>query len=149
MTLTYIPSVEEVDGVVNVTKQYLSSTFDFLFPSMTVFETNKIADRLMLNAPYEIEYRSTIRVRLEVGSALPSLDELNSELQTAFTLSKGAYLTLLMGELDQDNLFSKCLGHIATTAAADVCEANAYARFSFFFALFQETTTDVVFAFLS
>jgi hypothetical protein len=103
VSLTAIPSTTEVDGVVNVTQQFLSSLFQTLYPTMAGFETVKVSDKLQLNAPYEIVYNST--VVFQAGSTLPSLEELNSQLQTAFTgETKTEYLSLL-ANLGPDNIF--------------------------------------------
>jgi hypothetical protein len=103
VALTYIPSTEEVDGAVNATQQFLSALFQGLYPNMVGFETAKVSDRLMLNAPYEIVYNSTID--FQPGTTVPSVDELNAQLQTAFTGSdKASYLSLL-AELGPNNIF--------------------------------------------
>lgn len=137
---TDIPTSEEIHAAVNATKQYLYSTFDVLYPSMTGFETMLIATNFVINAPYEIEYRSTIR--LEMGSAVPSLDDLNAQLQEVFTLSKGAYLASLARDLDPENIFGTWSGHAAKAVAADVCEARAHAHLFSFLCCCVSSTND-------
>jgi len=107
VTLAYIPSVTEVDAVVGVTQVYLDEVFKTVYSNLLSVETLKVSDRLMLNAPYEIVYNSTAVFQL--GSTIPSLEELNAALQQTFTGDGAtAYISLLAG-LGQDNAFCKCL----------------------------------------
>jgi hypothetical protein len=143
VSLTYIPSTEEVDGVVNATQQFLSGLFQGLYSNMIGFETTKVSDRLMLNAPYEIVYNSTID--FAPGTAVPSLDELNSQLQTAFTGdAKASYLTLL-AELGPENIFGKWTTYENAYAEVRVVRLlhTPLVRFTFI----PAQTSDVVFTF--
>jgi hypothetical protein len=103
-----------------------------------------VSDRLMLNAPYEIVYNSTID--FEPGTAVPSLDELNSQLQTAFTGdTKALYLSMLV-ELGPDNIFCK-LSVANETAATMVRVGTTLTHSPLLFATIPAQTTDVVFTF--
>jgi hypothetical protein len=109
-----------VDGVVNVTQQFLSSLFQALYPTMAGFETVKVSDKLQLNAPYEIVYNSTIE--FQAGSTVPSVEDLDSQLQIAFTGdTKTEYLSLLAG-LGPDNVFCTSISsHYAGANSQTLC----------------------------
>jgi hypothetical protein len=103
VVIVAIPSESEVDGVLNVTQQFLSSHFRTLYPITVGVDTIRVEDRLVLNAPYEVVYSSDIA--FPSGSSAPSFEELNSNLQTAFTgVSKADYLSRL-SDLGPDNTF--------------------------------------------
>jgi hypothetical protein len=96
------PSTSEMDGVLNVTQQFVSSHFRTLYPTTVGIDT-RITDSFVLNALYEIVYSSDIA--FPIGSLAPSFEELNSNLQTAFTGgSKADYLSRL-SDLGPDNVF--------------------------------------------
>jgi hypothetical protein len=103
VSLVAIPSSSEVDGVLNMTQQLLSSHFRTLHPITVGVDSIRVEDHHVLNAPYEVVYSPDIA--FPIGSLAPSFEELNSNLQMAFTGgSKADYLSRL-SDLGPDNMF--------------------------------------------
>jgi hypothetical protein len=105
----------EVEDVVVLTRGYLDSTFRAAYEDDLVrMETATTGDKLFLNAPYQINYTSAAIFDGGVSSTMPTPDELNAVLQSAFTGDSALSYIALLQELGPDNIFCTCLFWLLT-----------------------------------